>query len=696
MRKIFMYGLVLGLSQAWLGGSGHGQEYRSNMTQIGVTRALHTSFVRYAGKNAKALAIGIAILDGRADQTHRDLKASLSNVIVYRGSYRYYDDHGTHVAGIAGADIDGRGIVGVAPTARLFSIPVFDDWGWVAYDMGALALSRAAKLGVRAVNMSYGPIGTGDVFLDGELDVLDNYRTIVLVRAAGNSGADMQHEYYAGDASVDLSNLLIVGSVDADNSLSWFSNSPGSACIGASVDCDESDKAKNFFLVAPGSNIYSNLPKNSFGTMSGTSMAAPHVTGAAALVFQEAIAGNVKLSAADVARILKETATDLGDPGVDSVFGWGLLNVQAALGPIGPLSVATAGTVDSGRPLRNAQFTQSSVMGDNSVAARLLDGMVVFDKFGRGFVMQEPDATQAESSLAQDSLAALHASLGHDAQASVSQPGAFFVMSMGDMLAHFTQAPPADGHASLSRELGRQFFTGAGDVADAVANGFQTGADFTLTPALTFSTLYVQGLEAGNGLASLGAGLMLDDSRKVSVSYGLLREQDSLLGSRTEGAFALGAAYTNLLGISYSQEISAGLRADVFAQAGFTQSQPPGSSLFTQVSDAWSAKLGLSLTASSLLQAQDSFQISLTSPWHMLSGQAEARVPVGRELDGTVLYESRNLSLADDAVPLDLGFTYTAKAGAVSYGGALWLRDADAAGLGVDEAAAVAAISLNF
>lgn len=695
MKKAAKAGLFLGILQTAICTSVFAQEYRSNLGLIGVTRTLHSDLASYIAGKSNALNVGVAILDGRPDPTHPDLKSSISIHIVYRGTYRRYDSHGTHVSGIAGADANGVGIVGVAPTAKIFAIPVFDDRRWVASDMGTLALSKAVELGAKAVNMSYGPTAPGDVFMTGELNVLDDYSSMVLVRAAGNSGVSMLNEYYFGDASASLANLLIVGSVDANLAISSFSNRPGEACIASTLTCDASDKAKNFFLVAPGRNIYSDLPKSSYGLMSGTSMAAPHVTGAAALVFQNAYAGNVVLSAADVAEILKTTATDLGATGVDGVFGWGLLNVSAALGPVGPLSVSTHGQVGGGPSLRLAQFSQSSVMGASAVLADVVGGMVVFDRFGRGFVMQSPTQPDPDPRLARDALSALNAALGVDAVASLSDNGVQYSMSTGDMLGHFTQASSTQ-ELSLSRSLGSQFFTGAGNVADAVANGFQTGADFTLSPSLTVSALFVQGSEAGNNLASIGAGVALDESRSISLSYGLLSEQDSLLGIRNSGAFSLGSAHTSILGASYSQQLSPGLRADVFAQAGYTQAQPSGQSLFTDVSDVWSAKLGMSLTATDLIQKQDSLQISLTSPWRMLSGDVEARVPVGREFDGTVNYETRKVSMASDAVPLDLGLSYTTEAGAWRYGAALWLRDENAAGLSVDDAAAAAGVSLRF
>ena len=150
------------------------------------------------------------------------------------------------------------------------------------------------------------------------MNLFTNYN-MVFVRAAGNDGIDIGTEAFSGNAAVDLSHLLIVGSVDGNDVISGFSNTPGDACIGglstATCSANDSNAMMNFFIVAPGESIISDLPNNYVGSMSGTSMAAPHVTGAAALVYQYALAGNTDLTAGAVAGILKTSADDLGATG---------------------------------------------------------------------------------------------------------------------------------------------------------------------------------------------------------------------------------------------------------------------------------------------------------------------------------------------------------------------------------------------
>jgi hypothetical protein len=473
--------------------------------------------------------------------------------------------------------------------------------------------------------------------------------------------------------------------------------------------------------------------------MSGTSMAAPTVAGAAALVFQDAYNGNTFLTPAQVAGILKRSAKDLGIRGVDSIYGWGLLNVAAALGPVGPTRVATGASVAAS----TARMDQSLLlpgagMARQSAFGGMLSGMVVFDDYGRGFVMKDSAFETAGSTLAEDASAAALASVTASREVAMEQDGMSLALTgfgdaggdgfsglsftsedltvsagLGNTQAFFTQTGGAGGGGTGHR-MGTQFFAGAGEIGQGFTEGGYLAAE-ARAGSVTYSALFLHGSEALSGAAfdpvldqdaeapesqlmMLGAEMPLTDKARLGIGYGVLRETGAVLGMRSDGAFALGDdASTQIVGASLSAALMPGLELQGFAQLGLTEAAEAEDSVFSALSDVWSAKMGLSLAASDTLRNGDSLTLSLVSPWRIVEGEATARVAVGREFDGTVNYETRSASLAPGGLPLDLGLAYTGGTGDLRYSASLWLRDHDAAdGATVNEAAGALGLSWRF
>ena len=193
------------------------------------------------------------------------------NRTVYDGTA---DDHGTHVAGtIAASANNGTGVFGVCPTARLISAKFLGATGG-SLSNAILAvdyitnLKKAQKLRIVATNNSWG----GGGYSQGLYDAINraNTENILFIAAAGNSNInmDVSNQYPAGYA---LPNVIAVAAIDSSGNRASFSN------YGAT----------RVHIGAPGVNILSTLPGSSntskYNYYSGTSMASPHVAGAAAL-----------------------------------------------------------------------------------------------------------------------------------------------------------------------------------------------------------------------------------------------------------------------------------------------------------------------------------------------------------------------------------------------------------------------------
>jgi subtilisin family serine protease len=224
--------------------------------------------------------------------------------ILDGGSNAVDDDHGhgTHVSGIIAArGNNGLGIAGMAWNSRLMIVKVLAQNGEGTYSGLAEGLTYAADNGAQIANLSLG--GSAPSQLLQEAIDYAHARGMLIVAAAGNSNADIQYP-----AASDHT-LAVAASTSSDLRASY-------SCYGPEMD-----------LTAPGSLIYSTCMGGGYCYKSGTSMAAPHVAGLAAVL----LAQRPGLTPEQITQRLAETAHDLGEPGWDPYTGWGRIDAYAAL-----------------------------------------------------------------------------------------------------------------------------------------------------------------------------------------------------------------------------------------------------------------------------------------------------------------------------------------------------------------------------
>lgn len=276
--------------------------------------------------------------------------------------------HGTHVAGIIAAAANGSGIYGVAPGASLLPVRIFNSATASETDINR-GLAYAAAAGARVINLSLSsPSATGSATLRS----ITTTDQVLVVVAAGNRGAsDPDWPARYARESWAAGKIIAVGAVDANRQIASFSNRAGDTA--------------NYFLVAPGVNITSSYG-GGYGTLSGTSMAAPAVSGAAALVWGYW----PYLRASQVSAILLNTADDLGAPGVDAVYGHGMLNVNRAMAPIGSFTYRAANGRWVTVPLTQRPVATSQPKVASPAAFRQLSTQV-FDSYGRNYTSDEGD-----------------------------------------------------------------------------------------------------------------------------------------------------------------------------------------------------------------------------------------------------------------------------------------------------------------
>lgn len=235
--------------------------------------------------------------------------------------------HGTHVAGIiAAARGNGEGIAGLSPPARIMPLRALNLTGHGLSTRVAEAVYYAVANGARVINLSL----TAPRMTASERRAVEyaGRRGVLVVLAAGNEG-----RVVAADGLAGLDNVIVVGASGPDDRRAPFSNhGAGVDLVAPGVDIlSLRARSTDLNLVAglpdytPGRNFVG--PKARYYRASGTSFAAPFVSGAAALILSR----RPELDTSAVKRMIVHSARDIGTPGVDLETGYGLLDVAAAL-----------------------------------------------------------------------------------------------------------------------------------------------------------------------------------------------------------------------------------------------------------------------------------------------------------------------------------------------------------------------------
>lgn len=262
----------------------------------------------YRGQGVK-----VAVLDTGV-APHPDLVIA-GGVSMIPGLVSYNDGHGhgTHCCGVVGARDNSIGVVGVAPLCSLYAVKVLDDTGHGSSSWIIAGMTWAKNNGMKVISMSLGSSSTPSVAYTTAISQL-NAAGVTVVCASGNS---FQQGFPWVGAPANSPGAVAVGAVDANNLIAPFSERgiQGSPATWNPVT-----------LVGPGVNVQSTYKGNAYATMSGTSMATPHVAGGAVLIKQR----HPNLTPAQVKALLQSSATDLGPVGFDPTYGSGLLNCDKA------------------------------------------------------------------------------------------------------------------------------------------------------------------------------------------------------------------------------------------------------------------------------------------------------------------------------------------------------------------------------
>ncbi|MEN3007628.1 S8 family serine peptidase [Pseudothermotoga sp.] len=281
--------------------------------------------------------VTVAVVDSGVDGTHPDLagqviggyRPSNNSILPPNFDSSFGGAHGTHVAGTIAARRDGKGIVGVAPDAKIMPIVIFEnfdpetgDYDYVGDDEVAEGIIWAVEHGANVMNHSWGGWGyshTLKLAFDYALD-----HGVIMVVSAGNDHSD-QHFHYPSN----YPGVIQVAAAEYHGGqyrTVWFSNRSDAITVAA--------PGVNILSTVPGPNsigyegwsVTSSANNGTYDYYQGTSMAAPHVTGVIALLLEKY--PNAKPW--QIRRLIQQAAIDIDEAGFDHSSGYGLINVANA------------------------------------------------------------------------------------------------------------------------------------------------------------------------------------------------------------------------------------------------------------------------------------------------------------------------------------------------------------------------------
>ncbi len=594
----------------------------------------------------------LGVIDTWQDINHSELK----NKYKWYNDYTRYEStvsdggknqyHGTHVAGIIAAKNDGVGMHGVAYDAELVGANV--DY----YGRGGISLTRAqqalhdfAKLknpdgenmNIVAVNMSF---NTPHLFLSGSGstvtqlsdgtynasevtakkehgDYAGKYwrvatdNDIILVNSAGNFGFPhagspgiWATETNANGELVLGGKMLIVGNWN-EGSTNVSGNKAGHICLDINLSnntCNDAYKISDFYILAPGDDIKSTTPTDMGGSTymnsSGTSMSAPHVTGALGVLNQMW----PHMKGENLVRLVLNTANkDLINYNVD-VHGQGLLDLNEATKPQGATGVPTTGRTNG--PIVNVYGTYFAT--GSSLPSSLSNlKVMILDEYERDY----------------------YVNLGN----SISIKDTRKISDINAFSNQHTYLPLQQMYGSFSQ--GGQYHL------DKINFGYYSGEN-----------------GKGDFSANVGKHFELTDKIKLKTSIGMMNEYNTWLGNSSDGVFSVGEDNVTNFG-QIGAEYSLGSNKISFDYSrGKTNVNTTNNSLITGFSDLQteSFKVGYEVHK----DANTSFGFTASIPSHITKGSMNLKVPSARTLDGEVLYENINSDLSNSTYEKDFGFYY--------------------------------------
>lgn len=636
--------------------------------------------------------VKVAVIDSGVQLSHPELvnQVSSSNVSFTNGNgivsagdgnAATGENHGTHVSGIVANDSNNFGVLGVAFGSEIIAINVEGSAGIQTSDVVA-GINHAVNNGARVINLSLG--GSEDQRERNAISSAMRARganSVLIAAATGNSSAASQPLYpsrYAGESAFNIGlpgyNLddggviLAVGAVDTNGNIASFSTRCGDA--------------KNWCLVAPGTSIVSSVQDGEFARFSGTSMAAPHVSGAAAILMQM----DPQLSAREVGEILLLTADPLGAQEISEIYGHGLLNLDKATSPVGKTSVPLGNSVGSPSvDLNSTRFSTSGVFGDSVSGANL--SFAVLDSYNRDFTMNLNDINDGENRLRNfeqnlqnfsNDITQNRQNLNDNLSFAADQVRNYNQgVDQDENLRRFSMSANYDKYSvdvNSNVAMNQSFRmkalndvamatdnSGNNSVLGLVTTGISNNNTYNLdkNSSLSFGSFRSEE-DFGEVFGAVSEYNYAKDKYNLGLQVGMINEKDSLLGGQMTGAFALNdntSTWFSSLGSSYNVTDDVQLFGSF--NYGVTFAEASALSLIEDISNIQSTSFSLGVSKKSVLKDNDKFEFIVSQPLRVVNASATLTLPTTRDIDGNIFSSTRNINLSPTGREINFGAFYS-------------------------------------
>lgn len=650
-------------------------------------------------RDATGDGIKVAVLDtgitvnGSNEVFHTELDANVasftsgSDLIGTDNVPNDEEGHGSHVAGIIAGENNGSGYHGVAYDATLYIYKVLNDSGSSVGNSIASGITKARGDGVDIMNLSLG--GTDTIGTDcnsasscetrlgstlyTELEASGAAEKI-LVWAAGNSG-NSSPSVMSGAAIYDddfKETTVIVVASGEDGKIGTTSNGWSS---GGSNQCGV---AAAICITAPGTNIYSaKLDDNDYAVaLTGTSMAAPMVSGGLALIKQEFSS----LTNAQVVDRLFATATDTDEYSQSSIYGHGMMNLNGATAAVGSLqTIGGSNLLDDSSTsyydLVNNSFVSSAAFSNALTNALAGQTMEVYDNFDRAnFETNVSSFFTSGSYTSQNTVENHMARLQPKTKEKVKHKNLYgnFTMEVDGNYLQSSMFESAGDFLALGYNQSTNSFENAVDPLSDFFNNSNFGNNYLVNPYfhtgsgqdyfMSFngnSSFGIDTFTNGNN-SDLGLAFNLNPLSSTSgdakyagdlqIVLGTNYEQNKFLNSSSTGAFATGdMSNTNFTGVKYKKYLGDNFTFVSSGFAGYTYIDKASNSYIDKSTPLLTSTFTLGLAKSNFIKKDQRIGFFINQPQRVEDGSLNLRVPTSSDRDRTVTYSNLNVDLEPDA-----------------------------------------------